>query len=56
MDMSIAIRTAVLDAGAFHLHVGGGIVSDSTFERELEETEEKAAAWRAVATETRSRT
>jgi anthranilate/para-aminobenzoate synthase component I len=35
----------VLTNNTLHLHVGGGIVADSTPDRELEETEEKAAAW-----------
>lgn len=48
IDLSIAIRTAVLCDGALHLHVGGGIVADSTAEREYTETEDKAAAWRAA--------
>ena len=47
MDLSIAIRTLVVGADEARLHVGGGIVADSTPERELEETEEKASAWRA---------
>jgi anthranilate/para-aminobenzoate synthase component I len=42
------IRTAVLAGGRLTVHVGGGIVADSRPERELEETEEKAAAWRAT--------
>jgi para-aminobenzoate synthetase component 1 len=48
LDLAIAIRTAVLlrAPGELHLHVGGGIVADSDPARELEETEEKAAAWR----------
>ncbi len=48
IDLSIAIRTAVVASGQLRLHVGGGIVADSTPERELEETEEKAAAWRVA--------
>jgi anthranilate/para-aminobenzoate synthase component I len=48
MDLSIVIRTAVIAGGRLTLHVGGGIVADSTAARELEETEEKAAAWRAA--------
>jgi len=50
LDLAIAIRTVVVQRGAagaeLHLHVGGGIVADSDPARELEETEEKAAAWR----------
>ncbi|MSP16434.1 MAG: anthranilate synthase component I family protein [Myxococcales bacterium] len=48
LHLSVAIRTAVLTQGALHLHVGGGVVADSRPERELEETEEKALAWRAA--------
>ena len=48
LDLAIAIRTAVLSPERLELCVGGGLVSDSTLERELEETEEKAAAWRAT--------
>jgi para-aminobenzoate synthetase component 1 len=46
LDLAIAIRTATLAGGRLTLSVGGGVVADSTPERELEETEEKAAAWR----------
>jgi para-aminobenzoate synthetase component 1 len=46
IDLAIAIRTAVLCESALSLHVGGGVVIDSTWERELAETEEKAAGWR----------
>jgi para-aminobenzoate synthetase component I len=48
LDLSIAIRTALLMPDKLVLHVGGGVVADSTAERELEETEEKAAGWRAA--------
>ncbi len=48
IDLAIAIRTAVLCDDVLHLHVGGGIVADSTPAREYAETEEKAAAWRAA--------
>ncbi len=46
MNLSIAIRTAVLTNNQIRLHVGGGIVADSTASRELQETEEKASGWR----------
>ena len=46
LDLALAIRTAVVTADRLSLSVGGGVVADSTPERELEETEEKAAAWR----------
>ncbi len=45
LDLAIAIRTAVLRAGALELSVGGGIVVDSTPEAELAETEVKARAF-----------
>jgi para-aminobenzoate synthetase component 1 len=48
VDLAIAIRTAVICDGALHLHVGGGVVADSTAAREFDETEDKAAAWRAA--------
>jgi anthranilate/para-aminobenzoate synthase component I len=48
IDLSIVIRAAVLSSNELRLHVGGGIVADSTPAREYEETEEKAAAWRAA--------
>ncbi len=48
VDLAIAIRTAVVTPSEVRVAVGGGVVADSTFERELEETEEKAAAWRAA--------
>jgi anthranilate/para-aminobenzoate synthase component I len=48
LDLAIAIRTAVLTPSEIRVAVGGGVVADSTVERELEETEEKAAAWRAA--------
>jgi para-aminobenzoate synthetase component 1 len=46
LELSIAIRTAVIAGREIHLHFGGGIVAESTLEREREELEEKAAAWR----------
>jgi para-aminobenzoate synthetase component 1 len=48
VDLAIAIRTAVVTPTEVRVAVGGGVVADSTLERELEETEEKAAAWRAA--------
>jgi anthranilate/para-aminobenzoate synthase component I len=48
IDLSIAIRTAVVSPSHLTVGVGGGVVADSTLGRELEETEEKAAAWRAI--------
>ena len=45
---AIAIRIAVLAGGELRLHVGGGIVADSDARAELQETEDKAAGWRAA--------
>jgi anthranilate/para-aminobenzoate synthase component I len=50
LELSLVIRTAVIAGGELRLHVGGGIVADSTAARELEECEEKAAAWRSALT------
>ncbi len=41
MDTSIAIRTAVADAGRLHLWGGGGLVADSEGEAEHQETLDK---------------
>ncbi|WP_163560346.1 aminodeoxychorismate synthase component I [Halomonas sp. NO4] len=41
MDTSIAIRTAVADAGRLHLWGGGGLVADSQLEPEYAETLDK---------------
>ncbi len=46
VDLSIAIRTAVVRAERMSLHVGGGIVADSDPELELAETRDKAQAFR----------
>jgi para-aminobenzoate synthetase component 1 len=45
MDLSMAIRTAVLKDKKIYLHVGGGIVADSNPEEEYEETMLKANAF-----------
>ena len=42
---NIPIRTGVVHQRRLNFHVGGGIVADSTPEREGVETEEKAAGW-----------
>ncbi len=46
-ELSIAIRTALTCRGRAMYSAGGGIVADSDCEREWEETEAKAAAFRA---------
>jgi para-aminobenzoate synthetase component 1 len=46
MDLSIAIRTAVLRGETLYLHAGGGIVADSNARDEWLETEAKLAAFR----------
>ena len=45
MDLSLAIRTAVAQRDALHLHLGGGIVADSDPQAELEETRDKGRAF-----------
>lgn len=42
-QFNIAIRTAVIEQGTVHFHVGAGIVADSRPEREWQETLDKAA-------------
>jgi anthranilate synthase component 1 len=44
LDMAIAIRTAVVTDGVYRVQAGAGIVADSVPEKELAETEAKAAA------------
>jgi para-aminobenzoate synthetase component 1 len=48
VDLSLAIRTAVVRAGELVLSVGGGIVADSRPDDELAETRVKAAAFLKV--------
>jgi para-aminobenzoate synthetase component 1 len=48
LDLSVAIRTAVLRDDALHLHVGAGIVADSDPEAEWLETEAKVGAFREL--------
>ncbi len=51
LDSCIAIRSALYRDGILNLQAGGGIVYDSTPERELEETNEKMSALlRAIGT------
>jgi aminodeoxychorismate synthase component I len=42
-QFNIAIRTAVIEEGCAHFHVGAGIVADSIPEKEWQETLDKAA-------------
>jgi len=42
MDLNILIRTMTLSAGILEFRAGAGIVADSNFARELEETRAKA--------------
>jgi para-aminobenzoate synthetase component 1 len=51
LDLAIAIRTAVVRGGVLEISVGGGIVADSTPEAELAETEVKARAFAALASD-----
>ena len=44
LDTCITIRSALKKGNCFYLQAGGGIVADSTPERELEETKEKLRA------------
>jgi len=44
MDMAIAIRTAVVKAGALHVQAAAGIVADSDPQSEWQETQHKARA------------
>jgi len=48
LDLSIAIRTAVVSERELELRVGGGIVADSTPAEEFEETCDKARAFSAL--------
>jgi anthranilate/para-aminobenzoate synthase component I len=44
LDLSVVIRTLVWQDGVAHLHVGGGIVADSTPSAEYLESLDKAKA------------
>jgi len=48
MDLAIAIRTIVMQAGAASVQVGAGIVADSDPGREWAETENKGRAMLAA--------
>jgi anthranilate/para-aminobenzoate synthase component I len=41
-ELSVVIRTLIMEENRFEFQVGGGIVADSTPEAELQETYEKA--------------
>lgn len=43
MDTNIAIRTAVIKDGKIYFYAGGGVVADSTSEKEYKETFDKAS-------------
>ncbi|MEQ9502883.1 MAG: aminodeoxychorismate synthase component I [Deltaproteobacteria bacterium] len=43
-DLSIVIRTMIVEDGRIHFHTGGAIVADSNAEEEYQETLDKAAA------------
>jgi para-aminobenzoate synthetase component 1 len=43
MDTNIAIRTAVIKDGNIYFYAGGGVVADSTSEKEYKETFDKAS-------------
>ena len=44
LDLSVVIRTLVCREGRIHLHVGGGVVADSSAEAEYLESLDKARA------------
>jgi para-aminobenzoate synthetase component 1 len=48
MDLNILIRTLLVRPGKLYFQVGGGIVADSTPEKEYEETLVKARAMQAA--------
>jgi anthranilate synthase component 1 len=48
MDFCITLRTAVIANGVADVQAGAGIVADSDPDRELDETEAKAAALMAA--------
>ena len=53
LDLSVVIRTIVHDGTHAHLHVGGGIVADSSPEAEYLESLDKAKAPLAALAEER---
>lgn len=48
MDTNITIRTAVVIKGEIHFYAGGGVVADSTCEKEYKETLDKASNFLAA--------
>lgn len=52
MDTSVAIRTAIAEAGKLYFNAGGGIVADSDPDAEYRETLDKARAFIQVLSET----
>jgi para-aminobenzoate synthetase component 1 len=48
MDSNIAIRTLLCDAGEIHCWAGGGIVADSDWEQEYQETWDKVGKFLAA--------
>lgn len=48
MDTNITIRTAVVIDGQIHFYAGGGVVADSTYEKEYKETLDKASNFLAA--------
>jgi aminodeoxychorismate synthase component I len=52
LDLSVVIRTLLVEKDRVHLHVGGAVVADSSPSAEYDETDDKAragvAAWAAV--------
>ncbi len=48
LELAMGIRCAVLTPHALHVHVGGGIVADSSPQAEVDETDDKLAGWRTT--------
>ena len=56
MDMNITIRTAVVMDGQIYFYAGGGVVADSTCEKEYKETLDKASNFLTTMDRLRKRT
>ncbi len=52
MDSNIAIRTLLCQAGQIHCWGGGGIVADSQWQQEYQETYDKVGAFLGALEET----